>query len=541
MARVWNGAHWLVCSSLALVACGREAVETEISCDDVFPGDLVITEVHANPDGADADGEYIELYNARGTRVPLDGVTLAASRADGQSPKTHRFRTAVEIDAGDYFVVGNADAEFMPGYLDYAYGASLGSLRNTDGVVSLWCGERLLDEVFYSETADGRASELDGRLAPDHELNDDPANWCAAPEGTAEVTPGNFGTPGSVNSDCAAPPTEGFCRLGESLRAVRRPARGELRITEWMANPVGPDSDFEWVEVTFDTDADLNGFQLGSSRDAMNTVVDAQECFPVDAGTRVVFGGSPAAAPRVDAELPFSLGNSGARSIVVGSGGSILQQIDYESTTEGFAWQVDQSEEVCLARSTDEYADGNFGTPGEENRPCPLTLGPGECFDEGVPRAVLSPAPGQAVITEWMANPSTVGNREGEWVEVRLDADVDLNGLALSDRAGGISQLESDLCLRMAAGTHLLLARSADPLTNGGIDTVDGELSLSLNNSDETISLQLGDQVLDSIAYERSEPGIATQIDELGRVCQAVNPYGDGDLGTPGSANPPCP
>ncbi|KPK16113.1 MAG: hypothetical protein AMJ62_06915 [Myxococcales bacterium SG8_38] len=541
MARVWKRAHWLVCSSLALVACGREAVGSEPLCHGILPGDLVITEVHANPDGADADGEYIELYNAGGTRAPLDGVTLAASRTDGASPRMHRFATAAEIDAGDYFVVGNAEGEVMPDYLDYTYGDSLGSLRNTDGLLSLWCGEQLLDEVAYAETADGRATELDGRFVPDDELNDDPASWCTAPEGAVEVTPGNFGTPGSPNSDCAASPTEGFCLSGDSVRAVRPPAPGDLRITEWMANPAGPDADFEWVEVAFDADVDLNGFHLGPAPHAMNAVVEGEECFAVDAGTRLVFGGSPAAAPRVDAKLGFSLGNSGARSIVAGHGGTILHRLDYETTTEGFAWQTDRDQKVCLALPTDEYAEGNFGTPGAENRPCPIELGPGECFDERVPRPVVSPAPGQALITEWMANPSAVGNREGEWVEVRLDADLDLNGLTLSDRVGGTTLLEDEQCLRVAAGTHLVLARSTDPLVNGGIEDVDGELSLSLNNGDETITLRVGDEVLDSVAYERSEPGVATQIDELGRICAAVRPYGEGDLGTPGSANPPCP
>ena len=47
-------------------------------------------------------------------------------------------------------------------------------------------------------------------------------------------------------------------------------------------------------------------------------------------------------------------------------------------------------------------------------------------------------------------------------------------------------------------------------------------------------------QVVDSVSYARSNPGVATQVDDVGNVCDAVHVYGDGDLGTPGLANPWC-
>jgi hypothetical protein len=162
------------------------------------------------------------------------------------------------------------------------------------------------------------------------------------------------------------------------------------------------------------------------------------------------------------------------------------------------------------------------------------------CFDDGVPRDILSPQPGDARITEWMANPSAVGNREGEWLEVRFDAAVDLNGLVLSDLASGTTTVGGEDCLRVDAGEHVVFARNANPAQNGGIEGIDANLSLSLNNGDETIALSIGDQLLDTVTYERSTAGVATQVDASGNVCDAVHAYGDGDLGTPGSANPWC-
>jgi hypothetical protein len=522
------------------MGCGREAIVEAGACEDHGPGDLVITEVHANPDGSDGDGEYIELFNATGSSVDLEGLTLEAGRADGTSVKSHRFASG-SVDSENYVVVGNASAESMPGHVHYSYGEALGSLRNSDAAVSIRCGEMLIDRVLYERTFDGRALELDGRFAPDHELNDDSNRWCATPEGVDEVLNGNFGTPGSPNSSCEVEmPMEGLCLEAGDGRPIRVPEPGEVRITEWMANPAGADVELEWVEARFDAATDLNGFQLGPAPDALKVVIDQEDCFRVDAGTWVVFGASSGAAPRVDADLGFSLGNTGPKSIVAGIKGVVLDRVEYDHADEGIAWQVDPYDEVCPAQPGDEYFEANFGTPGHPNGPCAPVLGPGMCFGEGAARDIVSPGPDDARITEWMANPSSVGNREGEWVEVRFDTAVDLNGLVLSDLTSSRTTVEDEKCLRVGPGAHVVFARNEKPEENGGIDDVDAELSLSLNNSNETITLSVGGRVLDSVMYTRSKPGVATQVDETGNVCDAVDAYGDGDLGTPGSANPWC-
>ncbi len=540
MAGDWNCARGLVCLLLVLGSCMREELAATGACDDdLAPGDVVITELHANPDGSDGDGEYIELFNASEVPLSLDGLTLSSSRSAGTGATTHRFFD-LSIAAGDYLVVGNAAPDSMPPHVDYSYGSTLGSLRNSDARVALLCGQVLIDQVGYARTTDGRALELDGRFAPDHELNDEAKHWCTTPEGVDEVFPGNFGTPGAPNSPCVVEEPPGGCLESGTRRAIQLPEPGEVQLREWMADPQGADADFEWVEVLFRAEADLNGFQLGPAPDALLTVFEEETCFPVGAGARVVFGASPTAAPRVDAELGFSLGNSGSRSIVAAAGDIVLDQVSYESTVEGVAWQLDPNDEVCLALPHDEYINGNFGTPGDANPSCPILLGPGMCLDEGEPRAILSPVPGEASISEWMANPREVGNRDGEWVEVRFDSAVDLNGLVLSDRSSSTAALEREDCLEVAAGAHVVFARNANPLENGGLPAVDAELSLALNNGDETIRLHVGEQVLDSVSYERSSAGVATQIDELGNRCDATEAYGEGDLGTPGAANPLC-
>lgn len=428
----------------------------------------------------------------------------------------------------------------MPAHVDYSYESALGSLRNADGVIEIRCGEVTIDQMSDELTVDGRALELDGRLAPDHDLNDEVGHWCTTPQGVREVSPRNFGNPGATNSSCDVGALEGMCREGASWRALNEPEQGAGRITEWMANPEGADAHFEWLEVLFASEADLNGFQLGAAPDSLSAIIEDEECFPVGAGSRVVFGASPAAAPRVDAELGLSMGNSGPRRLVAGIDGVVLDEVGYTGTVEGVAWQIDPNQAVCLALPVDEYIPGNFGTPGEANTSCMPVLEPGMCFDEDTPRAIVSPVPGGARITEWMANPSSVGNREGEWVEVRFDAAVDLNGLVLSDHTSGSTVVDVEECLRVQAGAHAVFARNTNPLENGEIEDVYAELSLSLNNSDETLTLSINGQLIDAVTYARSTAGVATQVDEVGNVCDAESAYGSGDLGTPGFANPRC-
>ena len=171
---------------------------------------------------------------------------------------------------------------------------------------------------------------------------------------------------------------------------------------------------------------------------------------------------------------------------------------------------------------------------------CAPELEPGMCLDGGAARAIVLPSFGQARITEWMANPEAVEGRDGEWVEVELSASVDLNGLSLSDLAGAVSEVQSEECIHVAAGSHVVFIRNVDPSANGGVEVAVGSLSLSLNDRNETITLSALGEVLDSVSHGRAEPGAATQVDALGVTCLATDAYGDGDLGTPGLANPPC-
>ncbi|MCH9688768.1 MAG: lamin tail domain-containing protein, partial [Deltaproteobacteria bacterium] len=179
----------------------------------------------------------------------------------------------------------------------------------------------------------------------------------------------------------------------------------------------------------------------------------------------------------------------------------------------------------------------------------------GMCMDGGRLRAIVPPAPGELVINEWMANPDVVTDANGEWFEVYVDADVDLNGLELSRISGGNFQLETTLtsadCLSFTAGSHVLFARESDTMVNGGLPAVDFVVSFGLNNSDSGLAVGLGGEHHDEVTWTSSTTAAATKLDpgaqsvagndDPANLCDATTPYGTGDnAGTPGDPNSGC-
>ena len=55
--------------------------------------------------------------------------------------------TGSSVDPGSYFVFGGVLESVKPAYVDYAYGADLGDLRNNGGRISLECNDVKVDRV----------------------------------------------------------------------------------------------------------------------------------------------------------------------------------------------------------------------------------------------------------------------------------------------------------------------------------------------------------------------------------------------------------
>ena len=544
----------------AAQACGTPPLDAAIDCDRLLPGDLVISEVMANPKGLDVEAEWFEVFNATLRPVDMAGIVIENSRTNGTGIQKHRMTSHV-IEPGQYAVLGQT-APADAAHDRYAYGMELGELRNDGGAIGLRCGGVEIDRIVYQAALAGVARAFDGKLRPDAFLNDDLDRWCDA---EPNVVDGERGTPGQANSPCAVGAKQLFCAEADgSQRRVADMPSGSLVITEFLPDPKAvADEDGEWIEIFATADLDLNGLQLAVNG-KMSPLVQQTACMPVSKDTFVVFARSalPTENGRVLEALPanFSLPNtSGVMSLLVGE--QTIDTVVYEASKSGVAWSLDRQQTNAVTNdlainwcpATTPFGLGDLGTPGAENPFCPAAMPAGHCIDGDLVRPIRTLKSGDLVITEFMPNPDQVADSDGEWIEVFAKRDVDLNGLVLArDTPEKLAlTLDSVDCLPVGGGSYLLLARKSDPTINGGLPKVDATFATALLSGNSSLWLLRGQTVVDNVSYTSSRAGVALQLsdnkfsatenDNSTNWCDATTTYGDGDFGTPGMANRRCP
>jgi hypothetical protein len=558
-------------------ACGP--ANKEGTCKDTLvAGDLVITEVFADYQGAaggtgaDEGKEWIEIYNASGRPVELQGVTVVHGRTDGTRQKSHVIDD-VTIAAGQFFTMGNSAQDLLPAYIDYGYADDLGELFNTDaGKIQLKCGDSEIDAAIYQDVRPGHSRQLTAAQPPDFTLNDAPESWCEASD--TQFEPENYGTPGQDN-DCT-PVVVGQCLDGTlGMRDTVGPGPGDLVITEVMPSPsTVSDTVGEWFEARVMKDIDLNGIGLDRVGDttANPDLIQSADCLHVVAGAYVVFARS------MDPLANGGLGPIGTFrfSIVTGSatspgdvrilnGPTIVDAVTWTSSRASHSLSLDPDFTNDTANDdAANFCDGStvyhtagtvndYGTPGTPNPQCPLLPGPGQCLDRGTPRAIVKPAAGQLVITEFLANPAGTGSdATQEWFEVKNTgaAAFDLNGLTLRS-ATSMNTVSSAECKSVAAGGYALFAHSTDMATNGGLPAVDATFTFALYQSNGSLSILDGTIVLDAITWttgiqdgasKQLQPGMTstTANDDPANYCDALptQMYGSAaNFGTPKAVN----
>lgn len=563
-----------------LAACGPGGGSGSGDCKDkIESGDLVITEVFADyktptgGTGADEGKEWFEVYNASDRPIELDGVVVTHQRPDGGSAKQHKISSAT-IAPGQFYVLGNATQDLVPPYVDYGYGADLGNFFNSDGgQIKLACGDSEIDSAQYDTVKEGHSRELSSASLPDYTSNDDLANWCQGNDN--EFDSGNFGTPGS-ESDCQ-PLIVGQCSDGGTMRPVDAPLAGELIITEVMPGPAKvADNLGEWFEAKAMRAVDLNGLGLDRAGDSSKPdVITATECIHIEAGDYALCahtmddqmnGGLPNGAVLGTFKFAMVAGSATAPGDVqIMSGDTVVDAVTWTKSTSGKALQLDpkftdavsndQPSNFCDATMT--YGLGDFGTPSAANTSCPVVVQPGQCMDTGGPRAIVKPAAGQLVISEFLANPANVTgftDAQREWFELTNTgaAAFDLNGLGVASKTGSPQIVNSAACISVAAHGFAVFARSPDMTVNAMIPKVDATFSFSLVDTNGGIQVLDGATVLDAVTWTKVTSGKSTQLDVNkldatmndveANFCDGKTAYGDmSNLGTPGAANATCP
>ena len=222
-------------------------------------------------------------------------------------------------------------------------------------------------------------------------------------------------------------------------------------------------------------------------------------------------GGLP--TPRY-AYTGLSLSNTGG-SLYVGLGDLALDTItSYPKPAVGKATQLGD-EAVCITAApldtacnddfakwcaaTTVYGLGDFGTPQAQNVACGGGNMDPMCLDTAtqMTRPIVAPKPGDLVINEFLSDPTIVTDANGEWFELAVLADVDLNDLKIINKpnvdmatlAAAKPLLVSPDCLRATAGSFVLFAHNADPMINGNLPPVDHVVSTSLGNASGGLSI----------------------------------------------------
>ena len=531
-------------AALALVAVGAACSQSEpigvgSGCVGAFiAGDLVVSEIFANPAGTDDGKEWFEIYNASSGAASLGGVQLVTAKNDGTGERKHRMR-ATTLAAGGYLVVGGVEDGALPAGVDYGYGDDLGDLRNTAGRIQLLCGTTIVDSTDYATAPEEQSRSFTGAQTPDAVANDDDARWCA-------VAP----TPRAANPSCT-PVNQSMCLDGAAMRAVVAPEEGDLEIVEWMPNPTKVlDTAGEWFEVRVDRDVDLNGLTIASTSED-ETLEDAS-CLRFTAGDRVLFArgdmaGMNGGLPAVDFTFGFDLRNTGGDSIFLRLGAATLDEITYTTFTDGAATQIDDQGTLCDATAT--YGAGDKGTPGAANPLCGGSAG-NTCLDGGTPRVIVAAAPGDLVISEIMPNPASA-EPAGEWFEVYVARNVDLNGVQVGPTLVDLTTITEADCIAVTAGSFLIFARNTTMGANGGLPRVDRPITFNLVNDAGSIVLAFDDALLDAVTWTTTTNGVSASVsadkldpdgnDMTSSFCPGVGTYGAGGMGTPGAANPTCP
>jgi hypothetical protein len=357
---------------------------------------------------------------------------------------------------------------------------------------------------------------------------------------------------------------------------------GDVVITEVFADydaveGSGTDDGKEWFEIYNNAGAplDLGGLTITHSRpdgSMAKTHVLAATTIPAD-GYLVLGNVLPALVPgHVDYGYADELGdlyNSDGGTLTLSCGDAEIDSAEYDMVEAGASRQFDggglpdytANDDLtnwCAAtpEAADEFEPGNFGTPGSPNEDCQIVIA-GQCDDAGTPRDAVPPIPGDLVLTEVMPSPSEVGDEDGEWFEVLVTRDVDLNGVTL-DRAGdsgGGDLIESADCVRVTAGSYVVFARNPDTAANGGLPAVTATFGFSMVAgsvaSPGDVQLLYDGETLDSFTWTDSETGASLQVDPDSATidgndlesswCPGATLYNTMDLGTPGAVNEACP
>jgi hypothetical protein len=120
------------------------------------PGEfeIKINELLPNPEGADGENEFIELYNPTDRTISLDGWGLASGTSSWPGIPKITIPGGVSIGPGDFVVIGGANIEEADLPMDEDPDMLGNSSKNPDGVRLEDCTGLVQDTVLYGKVGE---------------------------------------------------------------------------------------------------------------------------------------------------------------------------------------------------------------------------------------------------------------------------------------------------------------------------------------------------------------------------------------------------
>ncbi|MBN1948010.1 MAG: lamin tail domain-containing protein [Bradymonadales bacterium] len=533
---------------------------------------VIITEIMIEPCAVGtSDGQWFEIHNLGSAAVDLTGWTIKDADTD-----SHVIADTLSIPAGASFVFGvNGTAALNGGVdVDYIYEDLVFELIDELYLVDTL--DRDIDSVIYElvdwPVVECAAISLDPAAYTASD-NDDLSNWCWASEAYGD---GDLGTPGQVNPPCLDD-TVDWCRLDRPLTVTGQP--GDLfeiyghvyvenltdrttatdpyagLVAEVGFGPDGSDpatnASWVWAEATpstawVDTDETDNDEYLGLMLAPIEGTYDYAYRFQLNGSAFLLCDADTGTDGEDGSEDGYDTANAGSMTIEDPCFPNPCDPDPDPSCdgTEIVTYQagvcsIVERLPVCTyaeAGRTDCDDDGQF------------------CSD-GVCTDWKYPEPGDLLISEVMTNPTKVSAADGAWFELAnlTSAEVNLHGLSFADAGSDAFMVGTDTFL--GGRSFFVFGANGTIGLNGGVAVDFVYEGFTLGTGSDSIVMSVGETMLDTVAWDDGAtfPDVAgasmqlsfeyftTSANDLGtNWCTATTPYGLGDYGTPGVANPHC-
>ena len=482
--------------------------------DNAYPGDVLITEVMANPKGLSLlpETEYVEIFNASESDISLKEWVFVYDSKETKLPD-------VVLSTGSFAVLYRSPREISvaPSALSLGIATFPSALANAGKTIGLKNPKGdFIDEMTYTNAIAGKSFE-----------RADDGSWYLS-------TDVKGGTPGAANSP--PPPTEN----GNNITPINDNSKpGDVLINEVMANPKGltllPETEYVEIYNTSKEDIPIYGWRFiydGKETDLPNVILPVGAYAVLYRADRPITVAAGALSLGID-KFPSAIANTSKTLGLKNSKGALIDEMTYPNAKAAKSYE--RADEGTWHESTDTKG----GTPGAKNSPPPQSstdTGNGENENANPNDNSVC---GDVLINEVMANPKGLTLLpETEYVEIfnATTTNISLKGwIFIYD---GKETALPDVNLPM--GRYAVLYRAGRE-----INVASDALSLgierfpsALANTGKTVGLKNSKGiVIDEMTYPVANAGKSYERANNNTWYESTDIKG----GTPGSPNSPPP